>query len=448
MNQHLPEKPTLKKALRPVHLWALAVGLVISGEYFGWNYGWGVAGTIGFLIATLIITVMYITFIFSFTELTTAIPQAGGPFTYSLRAFGPWGGLIAGYATLIEFLLATPAIAFALGSYVHFIYPTIPALLTAVVCYILFTLINMLGIKESAIFSLVVTLLAVVELLVFMGIVAPHFDTETFTNGALPIQWTGVFAALPFAIWFYLAIEGVAMVAEEVKDPNRNIPLGYISGILTLTLLALGVMVLSGGAADWKMLSVIDYPLPETIGQVLGKDNSVTKLFAGIGLFGLVASFHGIIISYSRQLFAMARSGFLPPVLAQVNKRFQTPHWALITGGAIGILALYSGTTDKLIILSGLGAVVMYIISILSLFALRKKEPMLPRPVKAPLYPYFPCIALVLSCVCLIAIVYYNFWLSILFLTGLGITAILFAWKKKDIIPINDRDFITSTETN
>jgi ethanolamine permease len=238
------------------------------------------------------------------------------------------------------------------------------------------------------------------------------------------------------------------MVAEEVKDPDRNIPIGYISGILTLMLLALGVMILSGGAADWQRLAVIDYPLPETIGQVLGKNNSITKVFAGIGLFGLIASFHGIIISYSRQIFAMARSGFLPPILSQVNKRYQTPHWALIAGGIIGILALYSGTTDKLIILSGLGAIVMYIISMLSLFVLRRKEPMLKRPVKTPFYPYFPGIALLLSCVCLVAIIYYNFWLSILFLVGFGITAILFAWKKKDTVAVTNTDFIPSTKTN
>src|SRR5215208_5295387 len=97
---------TLRKVLKPVHLWALAVGLVISGEYFGWNYGWSVAGTGGFLIATLLVTILYITFIFSFTELTTAIPHAGGPFAYAHKAMGPFGALIAGYATLIEFLLA------------------------------------------------------------------------------------------------------------------------------------------------------------------------------------------------------------------------------------------------------------------------------------------------------------------------------------------------------
>lgn len=417
---------SLKKVIRPIHLWAIAVGLVISGEYFGWNYGWGVAGTVGFLLATLIITVLYITFIFSFTELTTSIPHAGGPFAYSYKAFGPLGALVAGYATLAEFLLATPAIAFALGNYVHFLYPSLPVLWTAIGSYVLFTGINLLGMKESAIFTLVMTLLAVGELLIYMGIVAPSFQAANFFRDAMPAGWGGVFAALPFAMWLYVCIEGVAMVAEEVKDPARTIPKGYISGILTLMLLAIGVMVFTGGITDWRPLTAIDYPLPESIGIVLGKDNSITKLFAGIGLFGLIASFHSIIIGYSRQLYALARSGYLPGTLAAVNRRFQTPHWSLLLGGLFGVVAVCLGKTDQLVILSVLGAAVMYIMSMASLFVLRKKAPDLHRPFKVPFYPWFPAIALVLSVVALIAIMYYNRWLSGLFFGGLAAALLVF----------------------
>ncbi len=421
----------LKKVLKPIHIWAIAVGLVISGEYFGWNYGWGVAGSVGFLIATIIVTILYITFVFSFTELTAAIPNAGGPFTYAYEALGPLGGFIAGYATLVEFLLAPPAIAFALGSYVHFLYPGVSVMQTAFACYIIFTFINFLGIKESAVFNLVVTLLAVAELLLFMGIIAPNFKMVTFLQNPMPFGWQGVFAALPFAVWFYLAIEGVAMVAEEVENPQRNIAKGYIYGIGTLVFLALGVMILSGGITNWQDLSKIDYPLPEAISIVLGKNNSLTKLFAGIGLFGLVASFHGIIIGYSRQIFAMARSGFLPSFLATVHPKFQTPHWALIAGGVVGIIALFTGTTDKVIILSAIGAVVMYIISMISLFVLRRKQPQLNRPFKTPYYPYFPAIALVLSVLCLLAFVWYNPLLSALFFGGLMIAVFLFFVLRK-----------------
>lgn len=421
----------LKKVLKPVHLWAIAVGLVISGEYFGWNYGWGVSGTVGFLIATLLVTVMYVTFIFSFTELTTSIPQAGGPFAYAHRAFGWWGGLIAGYATLVEFLIAPPAIAFALGSYTHFLYPSITVLQTAFACYIIFIGINMLGIKESATFSLIVTLLAVGELLLYVGIIAPDFSYTTFVTDPMPFGWQGVFAALPFAIWFYLAIEGVAMVAEEVEDPRRTISKGYILGILTLVVLALAVMIFTGGVAHWKLLSTIDYPLPAALGIVLGKDSSWTQLFASLGLFGLIASFHGTIIGYSRQIFALARSGYLPSFLGNVNARFQTPHWALLAGGFIGCLALSLGTTDQVIILAALGAVVMYIVCMAALFVLRKKEPDLERPFLTPAYPYFPLIALILSIVCLVAIVWYNLMLSACFFTGLIVLTGIFVGSGK-----------------
>src|ERR1700749_3569928 len=141
----------LKRVLKPIHLWAIAVGLVISGEYFGWNFGWAVSGTIGFLIATVVITIMYITFIFSYTELTTAIPHAGGAFAYAYRAMGPFGVLIAGYATLIYFLLASPAIAISLGSYLHFLYPAIPIMQSALMFNASFILLNILGVKESGV---------------------------------------------------------------------------------------------------------------------------------------------------------------------------------------------------------------------------------------------------------------------------------------------------------
>jgi len=433
-------KSTLKKALKPIHLWGLAVGLVISGEYFGWNLGWDAAGTIGFLKSTLIVTVLYICFVFSFTELTASIPHAGGPFAFAYKAFGPYGGLIAGYATFIEFVFAPPAIAFSLGSYVHFLHPGIPVMYTAVGCYVLFTFINLLGIKESAIFNLIITVLAIIELVIFIGLVAPSFEMKNFTADPMPHGITGIFAALPFAIWLFLGIEGVAMVAEEVKDPNKNIPKGYLMGIGTLIFLALGVMILTGGIGDWHLLSKIDYPLPEAIGMVMGKNNQLTTIFAGIGLFGLIASFHGLIIGYSRQIFALSRSGFLPKIFSNVNTRFRTPHWALILGGAIGLISLFTGTTLIVITISALGAVVMYSISMISLLKL-KKDKNFQSSFKTPLYPWFPIIALLLSLVCIGAIVYYNVMLSIIFFVGLLVAFLILKLSgTKNISLDNDVD--------
>lgn len=437
----------LKRVLKPIHLWAIAVSLVISGEYFGWNLGWAVSGTVGFLIATVIITIMYITFIFSYTELTTSIPHAGGAFAYAYRAMGPFGGLLAGYATLIDFLFATPAIAVALGAYLNFLDHDIPILYSALFFNVVFIVINILGVKESATFSLIITILAVAELLLFLGIVSPHYRSGNFLSHPMPFGWTGIFAALPYAVWFYLAIEGVAMVAEEVKDPKRNIPKGYISGLVTLIFLAFGVMIFTGGITDWRKLSTLDYPLPEAISIVLGRTSSFTKIFASIGLFGLIASFHGTILASSRQVFAMARSGYLPRWLSMVNHKFKTPHWAIIAGGAISFIAIYKLDTNKIIVLSVMGAIAMYMMSMISLFVLRIKEPGLERSFKSPFYPAFPAIALLIATVTFVAIIYYNFKLSLYFFEGLSLVLILFILLGKHKVHLIE-DFMVAPAVN
>jgi ethanolamine permease len=435
----------LKRVLKPVHLWAIAVGLVISGEYFGWNFGWGVAGTIGFLIATVVVTVMYITFIFSYTELTAAIPHAGGAFAYGYRAMGPFGGLIAGYATLIDFLFATPAIAAALGGYLNFLYPAIPVVPSAILFNAVFIGVNLSGVKESAVFSVFITVLAVLELLIFMGIVGPHFKMANYVHDPMPFGWAGVFAALPFAVWFYLAIEGVAMVAEEVKEPKRNIPKGYITGLATLIFLTFGVMILTGGLTNWHTLDSVLDPLPESISVALGKTNNLTKIFAGIGLFGLIASFHGTILASSRQVYAMARSGYLPGFLSKLNRRFKTPYRALIAGGVISVIALFADkTAEYIVILSAMGAVFMYMISMVSLFILRKKEPELERPFVSPFYPVFPAIALIISAVALLAIIWFHFMLSLIFFGGLAAAIIIFVAMGKHKVAIMDEMMIVN----
>jgi len=390
-------KRELTPALNAFHLWGIAVGLVISGEYFGWSYGWGEAGTQGFLLATLAMTVLYTCFIFSYTELTTAIPHAGGPFAYAHRAFGPVGGLVAGYATLVEFLFAPPAIAFALGAYVNVWFPEIPALAIALAAYFIFIALNVMGVRQAANFELVVTLLAVAELVVFMGVVTPGFSWANFAANNEGFGVAGILASLPFAIWFYLAIEGVAMAAEEAEDPRRTIPRAYVSGIATLVVLAFGVMIFAGGVGDWRELAKMDSPLPAAMARVVGGQSGWLKMLVGIGLFGLLASFHGIILGYSRQIFALARAGYLPPFLAAVHPRFRTPHWALVAGGVVGAIALFSGKTAELITLSALGAITLYIASMASLFRLRAIEPALARPYRAPFYPVLPALAFALA---------------------------------------------------
>lgn len=443
--------PSLNKSLSTLQLWGIAVGLVISGEYFGWSYGWASAGTLGFLVTASFVALMYATFIFSFTELTTAIPHAGGPFEYSRRAFGPTGGYLAGYATLVEFVFAPPAIALAIGAYLNVQFPALSPKLAAVGAYAVFMALNIVGVQIAATFELFITLLAIFELLVFMGVVAPGFSIADFVKGGWAGQdgfsaaaVPGMFAAIPFAIWFFLAIEGVAMAAEEAKNPRRSIPIAYVAGILTLVVLAAGVMVFAGGAGDWAQLANINDPLPQAMKLIVGAQSGWLHMLVWLGLFGLIASFHGIILGYSRQIYALARAGVLPGVLGRVHPRFHTPHWAILAGGVVGIAAIFSDElitfggqtlTANIVTMSVFGAIVMYIVSMASLFKLRRTEPGLERPFRAPMFPAFPAFALAAALVCLATMFYYNRLVGALFvvLGLLGYAWFTFATRRRTV---------------
>ena len=432
-----PTSHTLGKTLGSFQLWGIAVGLVISGEYFGWSYGWATAGTLGFLVTSVFIALMYTAFVFSFTELTTAIPHAGGPFEYSRRAFGPTGGYIAGFATLVEFVFAPPAIALAIGAYVNVQFPALDPKWVAVGAYVVFMALNIAGMRIAASFELLITLIAVFELLVFMGVVAPGFSAAQFSKGGWGGSDTfsvgsisGIVAAVPFAIWFFLAIEGVAMASEETKNPRRSIPIAYIGGILTLVALATGVMVLAGGSGDWTQLANINDPLPQAMKNVVGENSGWLHMLVWLGLFGLVASFHGIIIGYSRQIFALSRAGYLPVILGRVHPRLGTPHVAILAGGGIGIAAIFSDQlvqiagqplTANIVTMSVFGAIVMYILSMASLFKLRRSEPHLERPFSAPVFPVFPAFALGGAVLCLLTMTYFNALMAGLFFALMAI---------------------------
>lgn len=402
-------------------LWGLGVGYVISGMYFGWNLGLQQGGTLGLAIATFFIIILYVTFTFSYSELACAIPKAGGVFDYAHRALGKDLGFVAGIAQSVEFIFAPPAIAFAIGAYFNLFLPTIPILAIAIFAYLLFTGLNIYGVKAAAVFELVITVLAVGELLLFAGLTLPHFEWSNLQENALPNGWKGIFAAIPFAIWFFLAIEGVANVAEEAVNPQRTILLGFGSAILTLVVLCLLTFISSVGVAGWEAIvykpdgTTSDSPLPLALGYIVGENNMFYHLLITVGLFGLIASFHGIILVAGRSTFEFGRVRFAPEYLGRVSARFQTPANALLVNMGIGIVALLTGKTGEIITMSVFGALTLYILSMIALLQLRKKEPALQRPFKVPFYPVFPYTALIIAIVSFIAMALYNLRLAAIY---------------------------------
>ncbi len=439
-----PSQASLKKALTPLMLWGLGVGYVISGMYFGWNLGLKEGGTLGLAIATFFIIILYSTFSFSYAELACSIPKAGGVFDYANKALGKDWGFIAGAAQIIEFVFAPPAIAYGIGAYFNLFFPGIPVLAIAIAAYVLFTGLNIYGVKAAASFELIITFIAVVELLIFVGVTLPHFELVNLKHNAFPNGWSGVFAALPFAIWFFLGIEGLANVAEETKNPQQDILKGFGSAIVTLVILCILIFISATGVGGWEQIvykdgvggDTSDSPLPLAMAQVVGSNSVLFHMLLTIGLFGLVASFHGLMLAAGRSTYEFGKVGFAPVFLGRIHPRFRTPANALLVNMVFGIIALFTNKTGEIITISVLGALTLYVLAMISLIVLRKKEPDASRPFKVPGYPVTPIIALIIASVALALVNYYNLKLTLYYLLLLILPYCFFNFFYKKTEPI------------
>ena len=397
------EKRSLKKSAGWVLLWALGVGAVISGDYGGWNSGLKSGGFGGLAIATVLMAIMYVCMVFSIAELSAALPHAGGFYSFTRNALGPTGGFICGLTDTIEYVITPAVIVAIIGGYLGKLFPGIPKEAWWVGFYVVFVGINILGVKLTLRAGLIVTLIAFLVLVVFYisVIVTGSFeysrlfnipDANGETGLFLPKGWNGVFVALPFAIWFYLAIEQLPLAAEESHDAVRDMPKALVWGIVTLLGLSVFTLVLNtgveGGAAS---IGSSDAPLADGFKAVF-KDGITSDSLNLIAITGLIASFYMIIYAYGRVLFALSRAGYFPRWISKTSQ-YHTPHRALILGALIGLAILFlldrlgkgEDIGGTLINMAVFGAVLSYAMVMFSYIKLRLNRPELERPYRSPL---------------------------------------------------------------
>ncbi|MEV3903825.1 ethanolamine permease [Mycobacterium sp. NPDC050551] len=389
-NEYLAKR-TLKQGTAGWLLLAgLGVGYVISGDYSGWNFGLAEGGFGGLLIAGVLIAGMYLAMVLGMAEMSSALPAAGGGYTFARRALGPWGGFATGTAILIEYAIAPAAIATFIGAYVESLglFGITDGWWVYLAVYLLFIGIHLSGVGEALKVMFVITGIALAGLIVFAITAIGRFDTANLTDIAptdaagassfLPFGYLGIWAAVPFAIWFFLAIEGVPLAAEEAKDPARNVPRGIIAAMAVLVVTGTTVLVLAAGAGGAEVISASGNPLVEALG-----DSTMAKVVNYIGLAGLIASFFSIIYAYSRQLFALSRAGYLPKRLSVTNSR-KAPTLALIVPGIIGFVLSLTGQGAMLLNMAVFGAALSYVLMMISHIVLRRREPDMPRPYRTP----------------------------------------------------------------
>lgn len=392
--------------------WMLLAGLgisyVISGDFAGWNFGIAEAGWGGFAIAAALMAVMYFCLVLALAEMSAAIPAAGGGYSFARQVMGPAGGYLTGLAILIEYAIAPAAIVIFIGSAVEALLGINGPLVYALF-YAVFIAIHLFGAGEALKTMMVISALAVFAIIATALALIGNFDVSNLFDikasvdvaGAtsfLPFGWHGVWAALPFGMWLFLAVEGVPLAAEEAKNPEKDVPKGIIAAMIFLLISAVLVVFLLAGVAGAEAMGKSAVPLVDAL-NVNGNTTLATVVNV-LGLAGLIASFFSIIYGYSRLVFALSRAGYLPQFLSLTSKK-KTPTWALIVPGVLGFLASLTGEGDLMLAMAVVGATISYALMAFSHILLRVKNPDMPRPYKTPGGVLTSGIAFVLSIIAL-----------------------------------------------
>jgi ethanolamine permease len=419
------QQHALKKPLRVLDIWALGVGVVVAGAYFGWNLGLKDNGPVAMLVASLIVCLLYLVWVLALTELSVAMPFAGGPLAYGRRAVSPLLGFIMGWSMFLECLFAAIGTALATGGYIAFlINPDNPdpviKVVAGLVTVAIFFVLHAWGVQEQSKAMVLMTYGALAGLVLFWVVAATNFSwhrvwpTGNLLNGK---GWKAVLDAVPFALWWLVMIETVALSAEETHEPHRTLPRGLTWAQVTLIAVVVLTWLFACGAVDSQELAVntgvdaggqpttedVDYPLAKAIRLIpAGQSPWLVYGFGVIALFGLIASYHGMIYGASRQVFALGRAGYLPPILGEVHAIRRTPIVALGVGSLIvvGFVVAnlwYKDAIGIAVLVSTLTALIWYILAMLCLYILRRRNPELFRNYRAPVSKLLPAIVIALS---------------------------------------------------
>ena len=416
------DKRSLRRHAGVWSLWALGVAAVISGDFFGWNFGLAY-GFGGLLVATVVITVMYVGLCYSIAEMSPALPHTGGAYSFARSAMGPWGGFSTGVAETIEYVVTPAVIVVGIGGYMNSITDelfsfTLSQPVWWLIFYVIFVGLNFVGVVVSFRFTVFICLLSLAILAVFFIGALTKLDFTRWAIDANGGNWfidgvPGVFYALPFAIWFYLAIEELPLAAEESADPQRDIPRGTMWGLVTLMITGFLVLFLNSGIRPGaQAIGESSEPLLDGLKTIFGSGTSASILGL-IAVAGLVASFHTIIYAYGRNIFSLSRAGYYPHPLSVTHGRRQTPHVALILGAILGWIAAYiiyenseTQVGASLLYMAVFGAVISYFMQCVSFILLRRRLPHIERPYRSPVGEWGAAVAAVIALCSLGAILY------------------------------------------
>ncbi|HEV8587297.1 MAG TPA: amino acid permease, partial [Pyrinomonadaceae bacterium] len=422
----------LKRTLGPINVTLLGIGAIIGAGIFA-TVGTAAAGdaarpgagpslTFSFVITAIVCAFTAL----CYAEMAAMVPISGSAYTYSYATLGELVAWIIGWDLMLEYAIGNVAVAISWANYFrsfiedafgvsipqwlstdfrtarkipgliesapHILGVPIVFNLLAFGIVALITIVLVWGIKESAQFNAGMVLVKVLVLLFFIAIALYFVSPAKMTANWHPFQplgWGGTLAGAAVVFFAYIGFDAVSTVAEETKNPARDLPIGIIASLVICTIFYVVVAAVFTGLIPYQeLVRRLSTEQAEPLTMALNHVAPNAKWASAIVAFGSVVAHTAVLLVFQlgqpRIFFSMARDGLLPPVFAKVHPRFKTPHVTTILTGVIvaGFAAFMS--IDEMVDLTNIGTLFAFVLVCVGIIILRYKEPDRHRPFKVP----------------------------------------------------------------
>jgi ethanolamine permease len=402
------DRVSLLRVLGPAHVWALGVGIVLVGEFTGWNFSADKGGALAALIVCWVVGLLYTSVAMIDSEVTSTVAAAGGQYAQAKHIVGPLMAFNVALFLVFAYTMLEVSDAILLGDTIvakagveglthnSFIAATIVVL----------AWLNYRGVLMTLNVNFVITAIAYVSIVILFFSVSPWTQgavlklNELVTSGnALPYGWIGVIAAFQFGIWYYLGIEGTTQAAEEVRSPARSLPYGTMAGMITLLIAAAMTWYVCASLMPWEYLGITYYPLWDA-GKLTGSALLENLLFIAT-LLAALASANGCINDAARAWFSLGRDRYLPTWFSAVHPKYRTPYRSILFLLPIALAFAFIADLNQAITFSILSGVLQYTFMSINIMMFRKKWP-LGTIRRGYTHPFHPLPAIVLFCLCVV----------------------------------------------
>jgi ethanolamine permease len=402
------DRVSLLRVLGPAHVWALGVGIVLVGEFTGWNFSADKGGALAALIVCWVVGLLYTSVAMIDSEVTSTVAAAGGQYAQAKHIVGPLMAFNVALFLVFAYTMLEVSDAILLGDTIvakagveglthnSFIAATIVVL----------AWLNYRGVLMTLNVNFVITAIAYVSIVILFFSVSPWTQgavlklNELVTPAnALPYGWIGVIAAFQFGIWYYLGIEGTTQAAEEVRSPARSLPYGTMAGMITLLIAAAMTWYVCASLMPWEYLGITYYPLWDA-GKLTGSPLLENLLFIAT-LLAALASANGCINDAARAWFSLGRDRYLPSWFSAVHPKYRTPYRSILFLLPIALAFAFIADLNQAITFSILSGVLQYTFMSINIMMFRKKWP-LGSIRRGYTHPFHPLPAIVLFCLCMV----------------------------------------------